>query len=196
MPAQDYSARTAYRPPARWYQLLNNRLGVALAALGLTPRGVVALEVRGRRSGRVRRVPVVRTRCDGHDHLVALAGESQWVRNVRAADGHAVLRRGRGRRVLLTELPVTERAPVLAAYLQQGRERGGDRTADDQARSYFGLDPDPTLDELQGIAGHYPVFRVAYEGDLQPDEGWDADVDPAERPTAETGEDQWLRASR
>lgn len=72
---QDYSARTAYRPPSGWYRWLNNRLGVALTSLGLAPHDTITLEVRGRRSGRIRRTPIVRTRHDGGDYLVALAGE-------------------------------------------------------------------------------------------------------------------------
>lgn len=159
---QDYSQRIAYRRPAAWYARLSNWLGVALAASGFAPRGVVALAVRGRRSGRIRRVPVVRVRDHGHDYLVALAGESQWVRNVRAAGGEAVLRRGRARRVHLDELRPQERADVIAAYLRAARERGGDRSAQRQARSYFGLDADPSRDAVAAVVDFYPVFRVTY----------------------------------
>lgn len=160
---QDYSARTAYRPPAAWYRWLNNRLGVALTSLGLAPRDTVTLEVRGRRSGKIRRTPIVRTRHDGGDYLVALAGESQWVRNVRAAGGHAVIRRRRARRVRLDELAPADRGEIIAAYLRAGRRRGGAKTGDQQARYYFGLDPHPSQDDIDAIAGYYPVFRITYE---------------------------------
>lgn len=83
---QDYSARVAYRPPKGWYRRLN-WLGVLLTSTGLAPRDAVTLQVRGRVSGKPRRIPVLRTHHDGDDYLVALAGESQWVRNVRAAGG-------------------------------------------------------------------------------------------------------------
>ena len=83
MKPQDYSARTAYRPPAAWYRRTNG-LGVLLTSAGLAPRDAVTLQVRGRTSGKARRVPILRTRYEGEDYLVALAGESQWVRNVRA----------------------------------------------------------------------------------------------------------------
>jgi hypothetical protein len=43
-------------------------------------------------SGTPRSTVVVRTRSAGQDYLVGLAGESEWVRNVRAAGGQAVLR--------------------------------------------------------------------------------------------------------
>jgi deazaflavin-dependent oxidoreductase (nitroreductase family) len=160
---QDYSARVAYRPPADWYRRLNNRLGVALTSLGLAPRDALTLEVRGRRSGTIRRTPLLRTRHDGADHLVALAGESQWVRNVRAAGGRALIRRGRAHRVRLEELPPADRAVIIDAYLRAGRRRGGVDAADRQAKHYFGLDPQPSIEDIDAIAEFYPVFRITYE---------------------------------
>lgn len=162
MQPQDYSARERYRRPSGWYRRLN-WLGVALAAVGLVPRGVVALEVVGRRSGRPRRVAVVRTRHAGADFLVSLAGESQWVRNVRAAQGRAVIRRVRARPVLLEEVSQADRAEVIAAYLRAGRERGGDGTVANQARFYFGIDPDADVDDIGAVTAYYPVFRISYE---------------------------------
>lgn len=159
MDAQDYSARVAYRPPAAWYRRAN-RLGVVLTSLGLAPRDAVTLEVKGRRSGAVRRTPLVRTRVGGSDYLVALAGESQWVRNVRAAAGRARLRRGRGRDVRLDEVDVAERADVIAAYLEAGHRRGGAETERTQARAYFGLEPGASRAEIAAVAAYYPVFRI------------------------------------
>jgi hypothetical protein len=161
MKPQDYSARTRYRPPAGWYRRLN-WLGVLLTSIGLAPRDAVTLRVRGRTSGKLRRVPVLRTRYRGKDYLVALAGESQWVRNVRAARGDAVLRRGRARHVRLEELAPADRPAIIAEYLRAGRRRSGADANADQARSYFGLDPDPSFDDIRAIVGHYPVFRVVY----------------------------------
>jgi deazaflavin-dependent oxidoreductase (nitroreductase family) len=156
---QDYSRDGSYRPPARWYRWLN-RVGVPLTTLGLAPRDAVTLEVRGRRTGQPRRIPILVTRHEGADYLVALAGESQWVRNVRAAAGEAVLRRRGTRRVRLEEVPVAQRAPVLAAYLEGGRRRSGEPAARQQARWYFGLQEAPTPERLAELAPRYPVFRV------------------------------------
>ncbi len=95
----------------------------------------------------------------------ALAGESQWVRtsqlvrHVRAAHGRACLRRGRRRDVVVHELPVTERATVLRAYLDAARERGGERSAARQATFYLGVDLDAMEDQLAVPAG--PAARVA-----------------------------------
>ncbi len=161
---QDYSGQGSYRPPARWYRRLNH-VGVPLTTLGLAPRDAVTLEVRGRRTGRPRRLPILVTRHEGSDYLVALAGESQWVRNVRAAGGEAVLRRRGTRRVRLDELPVDRRPPVLAAYLEAGRRRSGEPAAREQAKWYFGLEEPPTQERLAELAPRYPVFRVT---DIEP----------------------------
>jgi deazaflavin-dependent oxidoreductase (nitroreductase family) len=160
-PPQDYAAPGRYRPPAGWYRRLN-RIGVPLTSLGLAPRDAVTLEVPGRRSGRVRRTPVLVTEHDGSRYLIALAGEAQWVRNVRAAGGRATLRRRAARHVRLQEVPVPDRAPVLAAYVAAGRRRSGAAAARDAARANFGLEQ-PTLRDLAELADRYPVFRVADE---------------------------------
>jgi hypothetical protein len=48
---------------------------------------------------------------EGQRYLVAmLGGGSDWVYNARAADGHAVMRRGKRRTIALEELPINERA--------------------------------------------------------------------------------------
>lgn len=55
--ASELLERTAYRPPAAWYRRLN-WLGVLLTSQGLAPRDAVTLQVRGRTSGKLRRVPI------------------------------------------------------------------------------------------------------------------------------------------
>jgi hypothetical protein len=158
---QDYRSRTRYRAPARWYGRLN-RFGAWLVGVGLAPKGVMTLEVRRRVSGKLQRTPVLVTSWNGSDYIVSLAGESQWVRNVRAAGGAAALRRGRRHDAFLTEIPVSERPPIIVEYLRQGRERGGPTAGENQARFYFGLPPDPSESDIAAVADHYPVLRVEY----------------------------------
>lgn len=157
---QDYSGDARYRSPSRLYGQLSRWVGVPLTSLGLAPQHAVTLEVAGRRTGRPRRNPVLVTTLDDAEYLVSLAGESEWVRNVRAADGRAVLHR-RGRRpVHLVELQPDARAPVLSAYQAAGAERSGEAAARVQARFNFGLDPAATTADFARIAHRYPVFRV------------------------------------
>jgi hypothetical protein len=162
MDPQSYAARKAYRRPANWYRRLN-RLGVPLAAMGVAPPGVVTLEVRGRSSGRMRRVPLLRTAYEDHDYLVSLAGESEWVRNVRAAWGDAVIRHVLAHRVHLIEVPPHDRGPIIAEYLRVVRRRSRKASAERQAQSYFGLSAEPSQADIESIVGYYPVFRICYE---------------------------------
>jgi deazaflavin-dependent oxidoreductase (nitroreductase family) len=155
-----YSGGGRYRPPPRWYARLQ-WLGFALTWLGLSPSYVAILEVPGRRSGAIRRTNLVLLQHDGERYLVALAGESQWVRNVRAAGGRVVLgRRGQRRAVTLVEVPAPERAPVIRAYLLRAGRRPGSTKVAREARIYFGVSSDPGLAEIGAVADRYPVFRV------------------------------------
>ncbi len=133
---------------------IQNRGWAWVHALGVAPNLLVTLEVRGRRSGRTISFPLAMVVLDGERYLVSMLGaNAQWVRNVRAADGHAVLRHGRTEQVRLEELAVEKRAPVLKAYLQ--RAPG--------ARPHIPIDKDAALAEFEGIAAQFPVFRVRNE---------------------------------
>ncbi|MGY1712073.1 nitroreductase/quinone reductase family protein [Geodermatophilus sp. SYSU D00758] len=149
-----------YRPPPRLYARLQ-WLGHALTALGLSPGCVVTLEVPGRRSGVVRQTNLVRAEHDGRGHLVSLTGESEWVRNVRAAGGRAVLaRRGRRQPVTLVEVPVPDRAPVIRAYVLRAGRRPGTTAVRREARAFFGVGPDLADGEIATVADRFPTFRV------------------------------------
>ena len=88
----DYSARRPYRPPPALYRRLQV-IALLINRLGLSADYVVTLEVPGRRTGVVRSTSLVQVGIDGQRYLVALSGESEWVRNVHAAQGRAVLGR-------------------------------------------------------------------------------------------------------
>ena len=155
----DYSHRSLYRRPPNLY-LRSQSLGHLLTALGAVPSFVVNLEVPGRRSGVVRRTTLVQTSRGGAEYLVALAGESDWVRNVRAAEGRVVIGRRERRSARLVEVPPGERAPVIHSYLFRAGRSPSSKAAAREARYYFGLSPNPSLEEIQEIASYYPVFRV------------------------------------
>ena len=138
------------RRPHRLAGLLN-RAQAALAARGIGPSRIVVLEVTGRRTGRTVSLPVVVADLDGERYLVSMLGEdSNWVRNVRAAHGRAVLRHRGRQQVVLEEVEPGSRAPVLRRYLD--RAPG--------ARAHFTVDRRAPLEEFERIAAHYPVFRI------------------------------------
>ena len=142
---------TFYRRPMKLTQIMN-RFVSWLASLGLMPSDTVTLEVKGRRSGSVRSNVVTWVEQEGSRYLVSPRGESEWVRNLRAAGGDAVLRH-RGRRpVRLEELPAEERAPIIQAYLRKTARA---------TRQHFGVDPKAGLEEFEAIAARHPVFRIA-----------------------------------
>ena len=113
---------------------------------------MVTLEVTGRKSGRVVSLPLVMAVVGGERYLVSMLGDNvQWVQNVRAADGRAVLRSGGHEEVQLEEVPADQRAPILRAYLQ--RAPG--------ARPHVPVKKDAELAEFEKVAAAFPVFRLA-----------------------------------
>jgi deazaflavin-dependent oxidoreductase (nitroreductase family) len=80
---------------------------------------MAVLEVRGRASGQRRSTPVVIATVEGNRYLVSMLGSgSDWVKNVEAAHGDAVLRQGRQRSVHLVGMPPAERAHILREYVR------------------------------------------------------------------------------
>ena len=128
-----------------------NRQSVLAASAGLTPRRLVAMEVRGRRTGRRISLPLVVADHEGDRYLVAMLGRDvNWVRNVRAAGGRVVLRHGRREAVRLEEVEVGARAPVLRRYLALAPG----------ARPHVPVDRRAPLEEFARIADRIPVFRI------------------------------------
>ena len=104
--------------PGRLAQALNriSAWQYAHGILTLGGRGIT-LEVRGRRTGKAVRLPLVLARHDGERYLVSMLGpQAQWVLNVQADDGRALVLRRRGpEHVRLVEVPVADRAPPARA---------------------------------------------------------------------------------
>ncbi len=127
------------------------RLWAAVFARGLLPKRWVTLEVTGRRSGRPTRFPLGMADWQGEWYLVPMLGEGcNWVRNVRAADGRAILWRRRPMPCRLAEVPVSERPPIIKRYLE--KVPGG--------RPHIPVGRHAPLAEFAAIAPRYPVFRV------------------------------------
>jgi deazaflavin-dependent oxidoreductase (nitroreductase family) len=128
-----------------------NRFWCWWSGLGLPPKFQAALEVCGRKSGRERSNPVVIATVEGNHYLVSMLGPgSDWVKNVEAAHGDAVIRQGRRHRVHLSLVPREERAPILQEYV---------RTAS-SGRRHFPLPVSAPLADFEAIAECYPVYRI------------------------------------
>lgn len=98
----------------RWLKPLN-RVIVLLQRLGIAFFTFHVLSVPGRRTRRLRTTPVSPFSVEGRRYIVSL-GQTEWVKNARAA-GWAILARGRRRqRVRLIALDLEERRPILRRF--------------------------------------------------------------------------------
>ncbi|HEY8653186.1 MAG TPA: nitroreductase family deazaflavin-dependent oxidoreductase [Dermatophilaceae bacterium] len=127
----------AYLKPPAFTRHLANPLAMRLSA-----RGVATLTVVGCRTGELHKVPVIPVEVAGSRYLVSPYGESDWVRNLRAAGRGELSRKGQTEIFLAVEVPVDEREIVIARY----REVAGNFVG-----PCFTKLPDPK---------HYPVFQV------------------------------------
>jgi len=127
-----------------------NRLAGRWSALGLSARDAV-LEVPGRASGQRRSNPVVIATVEGNQYLVSMLGPgSDWVKNVEAAHGDAIIRQGRRRPVHLVGVPPAERAPILREYVRVATS----------GRHHLPVEVGAPLSEFETIADRYPVYRI------------------------------------
>jgi deazaflavin-dependent oxidoreductase (nitroreductase family) len=140
----------AFQRPTALERVLNRAIG-ALARLGVGPSHIWLLEVRGRRSGRIRVTPVDLLSERERLYLVAPRGYTEWVRNAEAS-GEVVLRRG-GRRTSyrLRALSEAEKPPVLKAYLDRFRR---------EVQRYFPIPAGSPAEAFAPLASRYPVFEL------------------------------------
>jgi deazaflavin-dependent oxidoreductase (nitroreductase family) len=129
-----------------------NRISAILFSAGvLSPAQAMTLEVPGRRTGRIISFPVAVADYEGGRYLVSMLGkDANWVLNVRAAGGRAVLRRGGREEVHLAEVEPGDRAPILRRYLAVAPG----------ARPHLPVDQHAPLEEFERIADQFPVFQV------------------------------------
>ena len=140
-----------YRKPGWFTRRVANRLVVGLTRSGVGVWGSRVLEVPGRTSGRLQRIPVNLLAHGGAEYLVSARGNGQWVRNVRAAGGRLDLLIGRRREHLVAvELADADKADVLRAYLRRWKAEVG--------VFFDGVTADSTDKELRAVAPDHPVF--------------------------------------
>lgn len=146
------SEQATFQEPGWFTKNVFNRVVAAATRIGISVAGSRVLEVKGRKSGEWRRTPVNLLQFEGGRYLVAPRGNTQWVRNMRASGGgRLVLGRG-AEEFTAQEVPVSERVPLLRAYLEKWKWEVG---------AFFGgVGADSTPQELARIAPDHPVFRV------------------------------------
>ena len=152
MRCYDQYLRWLYRGgrPNLWARV-QNRATAQLFARGILPRRVAALGIHGRRSGRLIWFPVALTEFEGHSYVVSMLGrDANWVRNLNAADGQAILRHGRRESVRLVDADPALRGPILRQFLSGAPG----------ARPHVPIRLDASPAEYERVAANYPIFRV------------------------------------
>jgi deazaflavin-dependent oxidoreductase (nitroreductase family) len=145
-------AKARYQAPDWFTKHVFNRLVRRATRLGLSVLGSRDLRIRGRKTGTVRSTVVNLLDHDGHRYLVAPRGETEWVRNLRAA-GIGELRVGR--RVepfTYAEVADGDKVDILRIYLRRWKWEVG--------QFFQGVGPDAPADDLARIASGYPVFEI------------------------------------
>ncbi|MFI7589351.1 nitroreductase family deazaflavin-dependent oxidoreductase [Spongisporangium articulatum] len=141
-----------YLAPGVLTQHVFNRTVAVLTRCGISLMGSRVLTVVGRTSGQPRSTPVNLLTIGEARYLVAPRGETQWVRNLRAA-GNGTLTYGRhAEPFTAVELSDAEKPPVLREYIRKWKWEVG----------YFleGLDADSDDAAIAAAAPGFPAFRI------------------------------------
>lgn len=75
-----------------------------------------------------------------------------------------MIRRRKAHTVHLAEVHPEERPEVICAYLRRGVQSSGSKAAAMQARYHFGMNPNPSPEEIRQAAQYYPAFRIVHDG--------------------------------
>ena len=134
----------------KWLKLAN-RLIIVFNRLGMSFGTWYILSIAGRKTGKMRSTPVSVLQVNGQRYVVT-GFETQWVKNARKV-GRGTLARGcKKEQVVLVELPIEERPPILREFPRQVPH----------GVSYFEkllhLPGDP--ETLAAAAPRCPVFRL------------------------------------
>ena len=152
MNAASAETPTRYLVPDAFTRKVFNPLVARLTTWGISVKGSRILGVRGRTSGELRTTVVNLLTVDGVRYLVAPRGETQWVRNLRAA-GTGTLRVGKRIETFAADELADEAKPVIIrAYLEAWAWEVG--------KFFDGLSKDSSDADIAAVAAGFPVFRI------------------------------------
>jgi deazaflavin-dependent oxidoreductase (nitroreductase family) len=136
-------------------EALFNRTFGFLVGLGIGPKFIYLLQVRGRKTGKIYSAPVNMMELGGKLYLVAPRGRANWVRNAEAA-GEVTLKRGSlNQRFELRAMADEQKPAILKEYL--------DRYAS-AVRKFFPIAPGSPVESFRALVGNYPVFELMKKG--------------------------------
>jgi deazaflavin-dependent oxidoreductase (nitroreductase family) len=142
---------SAYFIPPSFIARIVNRLYGWITTIGFGLPNSYILQISGRKTGKVRSVPVNVLSYNGKLFLVATRGHTQWSRNA-LANRNITLKRGRLRtqfrlRVVLD----AEKPKILKAYVNRFHRMAG---------RFFPMSPSAPSSAFAPIAARYPVFEL------------------------------------
>jgi deazaflavin-dependent oxidoreductase (nitroreductase family) len=125
---------------------------IRLLRLGLPLMNTYLLTVKGRKTGQQHTIPLSIAEYNGDRYLVGTRGETNWVKNVRAA-GKVTISRGRRYQVMpVTELDPANAAPVLHAFTNQVPF----------ANRLLGRSKNDPVEKFREIAQRHAVFKLEH----------------------------------
>ena len=136
--------------------LMHRLIGLGLR-LGPRSAPMVLLTIKGRKTGEPRTTAVNMFERDDVRYVVGTFGETDWVRNLRAAREATLTQRGRRLVVDAVELPVEEAAPVLRAALGPFL---GTRFGAQALRPFYEVTPDSPIAAYVTEARRHPIFEL------------------------------------
>jgi deazaflavin-dependent oxidoreductase (nitroreductase family) len=139
-----------FREPNIIEKVFNRAFGL-LVGIGIGPKYIYVLQVRGRKSGKIYSSPVNMVEAKGKKYLVAPRGRTQWVRNIEAF-AELNLKRGSSiQRFRPRALSEEEKLPLLKLYLDSFPQA---------VQRYFPIPAGSPIEAFRPLAGSYPVFEL------------------------------------
>jgi F420H(2)-dependent quinone reductase len=139
-----------FRKPSAAEAFFNRAMGF-FAGLGIGPKFIYLLQVKGRKTGKVLSTPVNLMEFRGKQILVAPRGRTQWVRNAEVAREITLKRGSTYLRCGLLPIADIGKPEILKEYL--------DRYASAVSK-FFPVAPGSPVDAFRAIAANYPVFEL------------------------------------
>jgi F420H(2)-dependent quinone reductase len=144
------TSSSVFQAPSAFEAFLNRAFGF-LVGLGIGPKYIYLLQVRGRKSGRIFSTPVDLIEIEGTKYLVGPRGRTQWARNAEAA-GEVTLKKGSdSRKYRVTPIADSEKPPKLKLYLD---------SYSGAVKRFFPVPPGSPVEAFRDIAQNYPVFAL------------------------------------
>ncbi len=140
--------------PAAGERFFNRLYGIALR-FGLAFSHNYLLEVRGRKSGRVFTTPINLLDYKGRRYLVANRGQTQWLRNARAAGRVVLAKAGRRTEFVVRDVPDDQKPELLKEFLERFKA---------SVQRFYTVKPGSPVEAFKPMAPECPVLELIEAG--------------------------------